>query len=95
MLGWALVFFLEVVSRPHREEKRLFRLLVERDAAWARLLTPHSLRAATWGDSGATAPSTRAKLYLHGTGEKLHYCAAQEKRQKGGNLFGIAIKKRG
>ena len=27
--------------------------------------------------------------------EKLHYCAAQEKRQKGGNLFGIAIKKRG
>ena len=57
MLGWALVFFLEVVSRPHREEKRLLRLLVERDAAWARLRTPHSLRAATWGGGEETAQS--------------------------------------
>lgn len=47
MLGLPLVFFFEVVSRPHREEKRLFRLLEERDRAWVRLRIPPSVLAAT------------------------------------------------
>lgn len=43
-------FFLEAVSRPQREEKRLRRLLVERDMACVRRLTPVSaVRAATCG----------------------------------------------
>ena len=47
MLGWALVFFFEVVSRPHREENLLLRLLQERDMACVLRLTPFSVRAAT------------------------------------------------
>lgn len=47
ILGWALVVFFEVVSRPQREENLLFRLLQERDMACVRLLTPISVRAAT------------------------------------------------
>lgn len=47
MLGLLLLFFFEVVSRPHSEEKRLLRLLEERDRAWVRLRTPLSVRAAT------------------------------------------------
>ncbi len=47
MLGLPLVFFFEVVSRPHREENRLFRLLEERDKPWVRLRVPPSVLAAT------------------------------------------------
>lgn len=47
MLGWAFVFFFEVVSRPHREENLLLRLLQERDMACVLRLTPFSARAAT------------------------------------------------
>ena len=47
MLGWAFVFFFEVVSRPQREENRLLRLLQERDISCVRRLTPVSVRAAT------------------------------------------------
>ena len=47
MLGWAFVFFFEVVSRPQREENLLLRLLQERDMACVRRLTPVSVRAAT------------------------------------------------
>ncbi len=47
MLGLPLVFFFEVVSRPHREENRLFRLLEERDRAWVCLRIPPSVLAAT------------------------------------------------
>lgn len=50
ILGWAFVFFFEVVSRPHSEENLLLRLLQDRDMAWARRLTPISVRAATCGD---------------------------------------------
>lgn len=50
MLGWARLFFLELVSRPQRDEKRLLRLLHERDMACARRLTPLSVRAATLGE---------------------------------------------
>ena len=42
-----MVFLLEVVSRPQREEKRLRRLLEGRGMAWLRLLTTLSVRAAT------------------------------------------------
>lgn len=48
MLGLLLLFFFEVVSRPHSEEKRLLRLLEDRDRACVRLRTPLSVRAATW-----------------------------------------------
>lgn len=49
-------FFLEVVSRPHREENLLLRLLADLDMAWVRLLTPVSpVRAATWGWQGQAA----------------------------------------
>lgn len=47
ILGWAFVFFFEVVSRPQREENLLLRLLQERDMACVRRLTPVSVRAAT------------------------------------------------
>lgn len=47
ILGWAFVFFFEVVSRPQREENLLLRLLHERDIACVRRLTPISVRAAT------------------------------------------------
>lgn len=47
-VGWAFVFFFEVVSRPQREENLLLRLLQERDMACVRRLTPVSVRAATW-----------------------------------------------
>lgn len=47
IVGWAFVFFFEVVSRPQREENLLLRLLQERDIACVRRLTPISVRAAT------------------------------------------------
>lgn len=47
IVGWAFVFFFEVVSRPQREENLLLRLLQERDMACVRRLTPVSVRAAT------------------------------------------------
>lgn len=47
MVGWAFVFFFEVVSSPQREENLLLRLLQERDMACVRRLTPVSVRAAT------------------------------------------------
>lgn len=48
-------FFLEVVSRPQREENLLLRLLVDLDMAWVRRLTPVSpVRAATWGRQRGT-----------------------------------------
>lgn len=58
MLGLLLLFFLEEVSRPHSEEKRLLRLLEERDRAWVRLRTPLSVRAATW------KPHTNAQTHI-------------------------------
>lgn len=49
-------FFLEVVSRPQREENLLLRLLVDLDMAWVRRRTPVSpVRAATWGQQGGTS----------------------------------------
>lgn len=48
IVGCALLFLLEWVSKPHSDEKRLFRLLVERDIACVRRLTPVSVRAATF-----------------------------------------------
>lgn len=58
MLGLLLLFFFEVVSRPHSEEKRLLRLLEERVKAWVRLRTPLSVRAATWN------PNTNAQTHI-------------------------------
>lgn len=46
--GCPVVFLLEVVSRPHREEKRLRRLLKVRGMAWFRFLILLSVRADTW-----------------------------------------------
>ncbi len=64
MLGWPLLFLLEWVSRPHSEEKRLLRLLVERDIACVRRLTPLSVRAATY----------RHKTAAWGTGTTFILC---------------------
>lgn len=47
--GCPVVFLLEAVSRPHREEKRLRRLLKVRGTAWLRFLMLLSVRADTWG----------------------------------------------
>lgn len=47
MEGCPLVFLLEVVSSPQREEKRLRRLLKVRGMAWFRLLMLFSVRADT------------------------------------------------
>lgn len=47
MDGCPLVFLLEVVSSPQREEKRLRRLLKVRGMAWFRLLMLLSVRADT------------------------------------------------
>lgn len=60
-VGWALVFFFEVVSRPQREENRLLRLLQERDMACARRLTPASVRAATCKNTRASQGQDRIK----------------------------------
>lgn len=53
MDGCPLLFLLETVSRPHREEKRLRRLLKVRGAAWLRFLMLLSVRADTC-DGGET-----------------------------------------
>lgn len=47
MDGCPLVFLLEVVSSPQRDEKRLRRLLKVRGMAWFRLLMVLSVRADT------------------------------------------------
>lgn len=49
IVGWAFVFFFEVVSKPHSEENLLLRLLQERDMACVRRRIPVSVRAATCG----------------------------------------------
>ena len=46
--GCPVVFLLEVVSRPQREENRLRRLLKVRGMAWFRFLMLLSVRADTW-----------------------------------------------
>ena len=48
IVGWAFVFFFEVVSSPQRDENLLLRLLLERDMACVRRLTALSVRAATF-----------------------------------------------
>lgn len=58
-------FFLEVVSSPQREEKRLLRLLADLDMACVLLLTPDSpVRAATcqWQDT-ASEPELQQPLH--------------------------------
>lgn len=45
--GCPVVFLFEVVSRPHREEKRLRRLLKLRGTAWFRFFKLLSVRADT------------------------------------------------
>lgn len=50
MEGCPVVFLFEVVSRPHREEKRLRRLLKVRGMAWFRFLMLLSVRADTCDD---------------------------------------------
>ena len=50
MEGCPVVFLFEVVSRPHREEKRLRRLLKVRGMAWFRFLMLLSVRADTCHD---------------------------------------------
>lgn len=47
MDGCPLLFLLETVSRPHREEKRLRRLLKVRGTAWLRFFMLLSVRADT------------------------------------------------